>query len=299
MEYFYGENLLEFSDRFSDNNSCKLYMSEVKWISDFSCTKCGHEKYSSRKNHSRTCTKCKYTESSTAGTMFHKVKFGLRKAFMIVFEMTNSTRGLSASQVAKRYGITRKTAWLFMHKVRIAMKSSEEYPMEGNVQVDEFSFGGKEKGKQGRSYDTKKKKVISSVEMTDEGKVKRLYSMKIDDYSSKSLRKIFEKHISKTAHIDTDKWKGYKPIMNDYNITQKYSDNGQGLKQMHTMIHQLKSWIRTIYSWIDHGHTDKYLDEFSFRVNRSIYKNTIFHKLIERVIKGKHYAYNDIIIANK
>ena len=58
-----------------------------------------------------------------------------------------------------RYGVTEKTARLFMHKVRESMKSSEDYPMKGKVEVDEFVVGGKEKGKVGRSYDAKKKKA--------------------------------------------------------------------------------------------------------------------------------------------
>ena len=61
--------------------------------------------------------------------------------------MATSTKSLSASYVSVRYGVTRNTARLFMHKIREAMKSSEGYPMVGNVEVDEFVVGGKEDGK--------------------------------------------------------------------------------------------------------------------------------------------------------
>ena len=84
---------------------------------------------------------------------------------MITFEMSATTKGLSSSQVSKRYGISRKTAWLFMHKVRIAMKSSGNEPMTGIVHVDEFVVGGKENMKQGRSNNVKKKKVVVAVEL--------------------------------------------------------------------------------------------------------------------------------------
>jgi hypothetical protein len=59
--------------------------------------------------------------------------------------------------------------------------------------------------KPGRSDDSKKKKAVCAVELTEEGKVKRFYTFKIPDYSAKSLRKIFEKHIDKNAKITTDK----------------------------------------------------------------------------------------------
>ncbi len=188
---FEGENILEFTDMFPDDRSCLAYLSEQKWVDGFKCKKCGHSKFTVRKkNLARDCNRCHHVESPTAGTLFHRVRFGIRKAFGIVFEMSATTKGLSSSQMAKRYGISRTTAWSFMHKVRSAMKSSKAYPLSGDVQVDEFVFGGKENLKQGRSTDSKKKKIIGAVELTDEGKVKRVYFNKIDDYSSKSLSSI-------------------------------------------------------------------------------------------------------------
>ena len=69
------------------------------------------------------------TTFAKVGTLFHRLKFGLRKAFFICFEMTTTTKRLSASQVARRYEISRQTAHYFMQKVREAMKSSESHKM--------------------------------------------------------------------------------------------------------------------------------------------------------------------------
>jgi len=218
MKLFKGRNLIEFTEQFVSNDICKEYLAKIKWEEGYKCVKCAHGACQVRKDFSRTCNKCSHTESATANTLFHKVKFGLRKAFFICFEMSTTTKSLSASYVSVRFGVTKNTARLFMHKVREAMKSSESQPMKGNVEVDEFVVGGKEDGKVGRSYDSKKKKAVCAVEFTDEGKVKRMYINKIDNYSSKELLGIFEKHISKEATVLTDKWKGYRPIMIDYNI---------------------------------------------------------------------------------
>ena len=114
------------------------------------------------------------------------------------------------------------------------------------VHVDKFVVGGKEDGKQGRSYDTKKTKAVIAVELTDKYKVKRVYVKAIDDYSAKSLTPIFEEHISTSAKIFTDKWRGYSPLKAKYNIEQKESKNGKNFKEMHIVIHQIKSWIRTV-----------------------------------------------------
>lgn len=297
MNKFEGEELIKFTQRFSTDNACLKYLAEIKWKDGFECKKCGHKKYSLRKKQERCCTLCKHIESPTSGTLFHKVKFGIQKAFMIVFEMTATTKGLSSSQVSKRYGVTRKTAWLFMHKVRKGMESSQTLPIEGFVQVDEFVVGGKENNKQGRSYNCKKKKVVCAVELTENEKVKRVYALRIDDFSSQSLKQIFEKHISKKAKVKTDDWKGYRPLLKEYNIVQIPSNKGENFKQLHIIVHQIKSWLRTNFSWVHPGHIDKYLSEYSFRINRSIFKETIFHKLIERMLSNAHIGYKQIIIS--
>ena len=67
-------------------------------------------------------------------------------------------------QICRKYKIASRTSWMFMHKVRKAMESSTQYPMSDHIEVDEFVVGGKETGKQGRSYDSKKKKIVCAVE---------------------------------------------------------------------------------------------------------------------------------------
>jgi hypothetical protein len=209
--------------------------------------------------------------------------------------MSTSTKSLSASQTAVRFGIHQRTARLFMHKVREGMKSSQDYPMTGTVNVDEYVVGGYEEGKPGRSYDSSKKKAVCAVELTDDGKVKRFYTFQIPDYSAKSLIKIFERHISKKAKITTDKWKGYYPIAKNYKITQILSDKGSNFKALHVMIHQVKSWIRTTYSWVSAKNINRYFDEFCYRINRSQSKETIFDNLIKRMVKADKIYHKEII----
>ena len=205
MDIFTGQNLLEFTERFKTNEDCKEYLAILKAESDYECLKCAHSACQNRKDFARQCNICGHIESATANTLFHKVKFGVRKAFFICFEMSTSTKSLSASYMGVRYGITEKTARYFMLKVREAMSSSGNFPLDGNVHVDEFVLGGKEKGKVGRSYDAKKKKAITAVQLTQDGKVKRMYAMKIEDFSAQSLQYIFVNHISRKAKVTTDK----------------------------------------------------------------------------------------------
>lgn len=289
MDIFRGQSFLEFTGRFKNDQDCRDYLGEMKWKGGgFKCRKCGHGACQVRQNGSRTCNKCSDTESPTAGTLFHKVKFGLRNAFCICFEMSTSTKSLSANYLSSRYKISRSAAGYFMHKVREVMKSSESQPMDGEVHVHEFVVGGKEEGKPGRSYDSRKKKAVCAIQLTSEGRVKRMYINKIVDFSSKSLLEIFEHHISKEARVVADEWKGYLPIAKKYgyNIKQIPSGGGLNFKALHIMIHQVKSWIRTIYSWVSPKHIDCYFNEFCCRINRSQTKETIFHNLTKRMVNG-------------
>lgn len=297
MDKFKGESIIDFFEKYKTDLDCLEYLAMLKWKDGYECSRCGHDKFTVRKaNFARDCNRCHHIESPTANTLFHKVKFGVRKAFGIVFEMSATTKSISASQIAKRYSISRPTAWLFMHKVRKAMKSSESRPMEGTVFVDEFVFGGKEDLKQGRSNDSRKKKIVIALELDKKRGVKRAYFKKIEDYSSTELNKVFESHISKQAQVNTDRWTGYVPLRDKYNIKQLKS-NTVDFFETNTIVHQVKSWLRSTFSWMHEAHIEKYLDEYSYRLNRSIHKQTIFDNLINRMVRSQHVGYQQIKIS--
>lgn len=295
MDIFKGQNLLEFSDRFKTDEDCKEYLASLKDESGYKCLRCNHTACQVRKDFARQCNVCGHIESATANTLFHKVKFGVRKAFFICFEMATTTKSLSASYMGVRYGVTEKTARLFMMKVREAMSSNGNYPMDGDVQVDEFVLGGREEGKTGRSYDSKKKKAVTAVQLTDKGKVKRMYAMRIEDFSAESLQYIFVNHISRQAKVTTDKWRGYRPIAKAYDIKQIESNKGFNFKALHTMIYQVKSWIRTTYSWVSEENLNRYFSEFCFRINRSQSKATIFNNLITKMVEHDKIYQTELI----
>ena len=214
--------------------------------------------------------------------------------FILFFEMTTTTKSISSTQTSKRLGLRQATVWYFMQKVRKAMKSSGQFPLSNIVHVDEFVVGGKEEGKLGRSYDSKKKKAVIAVELSDKKKVRRVYIKSIDDYSAKSLTPIFEQHIDTSVAIFTDKWKGYEPLRKLYKIEQKYSCQGKNFKELHTIVMQIKSWLRAIPTHVSKWHIQAYFDEFCYRLNRSIFKETIFYKTIERMINSKPITHLEI-----
>ena len=121
---------------------------------------------------------------------------------------------MSSRELSEEYELRQMTCWAFKWKIQQAMKSSCKYPLEGQVHVDEFYIGGEEEQKRGRSHG-KKKLVQVALEILPGKAVGRAYARVIDDASAKSLRPLFDEHISKDADIVTDEWNGYLPIKAD------------------------------------------------------------------------------------
>ena len=234
----------EYLQNFGTKEQCMLYLSTKKWSAGYNCKQCNFSKYIlGKQEYSRRCKKCSYDESPTANTLFHKIKFGILKAFEMLYEISTSKKGANSIWLAERFGVTQNTAWLFRQKVQISMKSSLKHPLEKEVHVDEFEIGTPQEGEQGRSPSEKKMRVILAIEYRD-GKCGRAYAKVIENYSSKSLRPIFNDHIKKDASILADGWSGYKPLKDNYNIKQILSDKRRNFPMLHTQIRNFKNWIR-------------------------------------------------------
>ena len=285
MKQFKGTNLIDFMDRFPTNEKCKNHLMEMKWKDGFSCDKCRCKNYWEKKENPyvRVCKSCRHINSITANTLFHKVKFPLRKAFFILFEMSTTTKSCSSAVMARKLGINQKTAWLFMSKTRKAMSSSRAHPLEGICEVDEILIGGKQEGKRGRGAEGKKKAAIL-IEKDNKGGIKRAYGMKVKDFSTKALRKIFDRHISEKAKINTDLWRSYTPLKGEWDIEQTKSDPKQNFQAIHRFIQQLKGWIRGVFHSIKDEYLQGYLDEFCFRFNRHLFRETIFDSLVNKMM---------------
>ncbi len=132
---FKGQNETEFQERFREKEACFSYLAHQKWSDGFRCPHCDSTKeHSCSTLYHKRCGNCELKISPSANTIFHNVKFGIEKAFLMVFKMSSATK-ISAEQLAKTVGVNRKTALLFQHKVRLAMQSNENYPLQVQAEV--------------------------------------------------------------------------------------------------------------------------------------------------------------------
>ncbi len=214
----------------------------------------------------------------------------------MLYEITTSKKGANSIWLVEHFGVNQKTAWAFRQKVQAGMKSSEQYPLEGEVHVDEFEIGTPQKGEQGRSKSEKKIRVVIAFEHRD-GKSGRGYAKIIDDYSTASLRPLFDTHIKSDANILADGWSGYKPLKEEYeNLEQTLSDQGRNFKMLHIQIRNFKNWLRGVHSYCNREYLHKYIDEYFFRFNRRNHRGSILDKIIKRFVHSAPLTLNEIKI---
>ena len=283
---FAGVNSIMFHQRFKTDDDCLEYLSGVKWENGFSCKRCNNDKYcAGKKPFNRRCTKCRYEESPTSGTMFDKVKFSILKAFHIAFKISTKKKGMSSLELSNEFDLRQKTCWEFKWKLQQAMASSLQYPLTGTVHVDECYIGGPEEQKRGRSKGDKKL-VVLVLEIIDGG-VGRAYAEVIEHSSAKELGAFLRKYVSKDAKIISDEWHGYSPLKTEFTkLEQVASDDGKNFKDIHIHIMNLKSWLRGIHHHCSKERIQGYLDEYHFRYNRRQKMGVIFDTLIKRMVKN-------------
>lgn len=283
---FKSLSLFEFQERFSTKGDCLSYLAGLKWDKGFQCRKCGHpNSCNGVPQGSRQCTSCNYTESPTAGTLFHKVKFDLLKAFYIVYFVSTNKKGITSTELSRKLDLRQKTCWAFKRKVMKAMKSSGKYPITGTVEVDETVFGGQEEGVRGRE-NAKKKLVVLAIEKKRKG-VSRLYAREIPNASAGHLGSFMQDHIDKRAMVTTDKWSGYAPLERDFeNLVRVPSGKkGGNFPELHRVVMNLKGWLRGMHHHVED--LQDYLDEYCYRFNRSFMKEGIFDNLMLRMVKAE------------
>lgn len=281
---FAGVNSITFHQRFKTEADCLEYLSVLKWEQGYSCKRCSNLIYcSGKKPFNRRCTKCRYDESPTAGTMFDKVKFSILKAFHIVFKIATKKKGMSSIELSNEFGLRQKTCWEFKWKIQQAMASSLQHPLTGLVHVDEFMVGGPEEEQRGRSKG-KKKLIVVALEIVDKG-VGRAYAELIEKSSAQELGDFLKKHVSKESHIIADEWRGYIPLKKIFsNLEQIKSADGKNFKDLHIHIMNIKGWLRGIHHHCSEDRMQGYLNEYHYRYNRRTNMGTIFNLLLKRMI---------------
>lgn len=291
---FKSLSLFQFQAMFPDTDSCMAYLAEIKWGVSYNCKKCSHDKFCSGNSPlDRQCTICRYVESPMAGTLFHRCKFSILKAFYIVYYVSTSKNGISTTELSRKLALRQKTCWLFKQKVMKAMESSLNFPMEGKVDVDETYVGGQDELAIGRNGGDKKIMVVA-IEKKGKG-VSRMYGRVIETAGKENLKHFMQDHIKAEANVRTDKWTGYTGLNKEFPniIREKSEKKGKNFPQLHRSIMMFKAWLRGVHHSVEH--LQSYINEYTYRFNRHKMKEGIFENLMKRMVEKPPHTYKMIL----
>jgi hypothetical protein len=219
-----------------------------------------------------------------AGTVFQDTKLGLRRWFLAVFLVGRHKQGISALQLMNDLALgSYRTAWLLLQKIRAALDERTNWPLKGIVEVDETLVGAQGKGDPASKDPGKKAIVVGAVALGEKSHRRKAHVWegvrlrRVPDYTKQSLGPFVRDNIAAGSRLLTDGWHSYRHLTqagyahesdstSDYTRTELRRANV--LPHVHLLFSNLKTWIAGTFKGVSHRYLDRYLQEFTYRVNR-------------------------------
>ena len=270
MQSDFPKSLLEFQRSFATEEACWKYLVQSRWPNGFVCPHDG--KSSVGFITTRKLWQCPngHQISATIGTTLHGTKIPLTKWFWAAYLVITHTPGLSAWQLHRQLNLNYETAYLMLKRLRAGMVHPSRSPLNGPVEIADFSIGGKkavpsDRGTEGKAM------IVGAVEIRKEGPC-RIRLQKIPQVSSEELIRFIRKHIAPRATIITDSCRGYSSLrsLGYRHIVKKEETTKEAAKQLphiSRIFADLKTWLIGTHHGVSPKQLQTYLDEFSFRFN--------------------------------
>ncbi len=292
---------------FANPDNCIAYMVAHRWPDGVACPTCGRNDVSwlsTQKKWQCKSAHAKRQFTAKVGTIFEDSPLGLDKWLMSAWMITNCKNGVSSYEIAKAIGVTQKSAWFMLHRLRVAMKEDHKHTFGGNwqnpIEVDETYIGGKAKNKHLSKRKQEEKKTIVMGMLNRE--TRQIRAKVIPAARREVLQGEILKHIGFNAHVFTDGHLGYDGIDKYKNFTHRTVNhineyvNGrvhtQGIENFWSL---LKRGLTGTYVAVEPFHLDAYVDEQVFRYNnrKKMNDGLRFKKLLSQVA-GKRLTYAEV-----
>src|SRR3712207_788961 len=138
--------LVEAIRLYADLDVATEYVAKLRWPDGPVCPKCGtldEKHYYIKSRRLWKCRACQKQFSVKVGTIFEDSPIGLDKWLAAIWMIANCKNGVSSYEIHRASGVTQKTAWFMMHRIRLAMQTGTFERLSGEVEVDETYIGGR------------------------------------------------------------------------------------------------------------------------------------------------------------
>src|SRR6185437_14680094 len=212
--------LLEAIRFFSDPDVCVKYFAEARWPEGPICPRCeGKDHYYLASRRLWKCKNCAKQFSVKVGTIFEESPIGLDKWLPAIWMLTNDKNGISSWELHRGLGVTQKTAWFMLQRIRLAMQTGTFERASGQVEVDETYIGGKARNMHKHVRERKitgtggkdKTAVMGILERSGKVRTKIVSGTK-----RKVLQEIVRQHVEPGAEVFTDALKSYEGLNPEY-----------------------------------------------------------------------------------
>jgi transposase-like protein len=290
---------------FSDLDRCFQYALNLRWPNGVvSCPRCGSEKHSSIKTRRIWfCAGCKKQFTLKVGTIFEDSPLGLDKWMCAFWMLCNCKNGISSCEVSRAIGITQKSAWFMMHRIRKAMQDDSGIKFRGEVEADETFIGGKARN---MHIDVRKRRITGSGPKDKTavmGILERGGNVRtavVPSRKKKVLQAEVKKHVQAGAALYTDALKSYDGLEKAFahqvvDHAVEYVNGRIHTNGLENFWSLLKRGINGTYVSVEPFHLFRYLDEQSFRYNNRKGKDDQgrFEAAMKNVA-GKRLTYNEL-----
>jgi len=264
---------------FADPDNCLKRMVALRWPTGVVCPTCGRDDVTFLQRIRKWQCKSSHDHrqfSAKVGTIFEDSPIGLDKWLTAIWMIANCKNGVSSYEIARALGVTQKTAWFMLHRIRLAMQSGFFGGKLGGggkqVEVDETFIGAKARNvhvhKRPQKIGTANKAMIVGV-LERGGKVR---ASVVRDRSRDQIQEIVQEHVTPATQVFTDKLLSYKGLEKDF--AHEVIDHAEGYVrgQVHTnglenFWSLLKRGLHGTYVSVEPFHLFRYLDEQVFRYN--------------------------------
>lgn len=221
---------------------------------------------------------CKKQFSVKVGTIFEESRLTLDKWFVAIWLLTGAKNGISSHELARSLGITQKTAWFLLHRVRHILQTGSVEKMEGTVEVDESYVGGLEKNKhkdkkRNAGRGTSGKEIVFGVlNRATANKISQIRVKIIEDTKQETLHSEIKATVVEGAEVFTDAHKGYQGLDESFkhafvDHAIKYAEGRVYTNGVENFWSLLDRCIHGTYIKPEPQHLFRYTDEQAFRFN--------------------------------